>query len=301
MPDLGARLAAALGLRGEGGCTAVASWQLGMYCTLRALEVGVETTVACDPIFPFATLAALHAGATVVHPPVVVHEQGYRVLLDEVDADVAVVTLPFGWPLDDAIAPARCPLVLDAAHAPLGEVAWRDDVEAVGLSFAASKPVSSGEGGLVLFRRPSLREACERWGRFGVGDNGSEAVVPGLNIAMSPLLEPALLASIEAAPDREVHLDRSWSVASLGIGAGCTLLPAAGAAGWYRPVLASESAGADDLPATIDGDGVRWKRCCLPGPAADVCGARGAGAGVRPLVERLAWYRPVLDHVGGER
>ncbi len=65
-------------------------------------------------------------------------------------------------------------------------------MNAVGYSFASTKPVSTGEGGLMLYRDATTRSETLRWGVFGVGDDRGPATVPGLNAQMSELLLPAL-------------------------------------------------------------------------------------------------------------
>ncbi len=122
MRDLGAAVAAALGQASTGGSFAVSSLQLGLYCTLRGLGIGPGSVVACDPVFPFATLAALHMGAAVVHPRVVIHDAGYRLELCVRSADVALVACPFGWSLDEVIPGSSVPLIIDMAMAPFADV-----------------------------------------------------------------------------------------------------------------------------------------------------------------------------------
>lgn len=289
MDDMNRRTADAIGQLCGGGALAVATLQLGLYCTLRAMGIGPGTRVACDPVFPFATLAALHAGAEVVHPTVEIHDRGYHLSLAHLDADAAVVTQPFGWPLAASIDKASMPLVVDAALSPLAQAEWRPDVHAIGFSFAASKPVSTGEGGLMLFGRSELHRCASAWGRFGVGDEPGPPTVPGLNVAMSPALVPILEESVRVAVQRKDLLDESWRVVRAQLTKSTLNWPAHGSAGWYRPVL---RVGAHRAPEQLEAGGVTWKLCRLAGPAAEVCGSRAAGPEVSKLVERLAWYRP---------
>lgn len=277
---------------------AVSSLQAGVYSVLRALGVGPETPVACDPVFPYGALAAAHAGAQLKFPQLDsdcrVSENAWGELADGY-TQVRVITSLFGGELD-GFPQWTGQTILDAALCPFRASDFLRFASVVGVSFAANKPLDCGGGGLLLFREEALRDEVRAWSLFGVRDQSNPQVdqsVPGLDLRFSPHLVPVLRKKqrelVVGADDREASWrkirekfdDGSWRE-----------LTAHGSFGWYRPWLADVR---DALPEHATADGIRWRFLRIWDSAANLCSPALTHErnGVDQIVRRLNWCRPM--------
>lgn len=289
---------------------AVSSLQVGIYAALKSFGVGRGTTVLCDPVFPYATLAALHAGARPGFPrlgdDVVPTAEAWRNAWQP-HVGAAVATVVFGHnsltssPASDGLT---CPVILDCAFAPFARQSdHAEEVDVTGYSFATGKPLSCGEGGLLLFRDPRARERALRWSRFGVGDDADNPEqVPGLNFCISPALLPVLRASRARLFDVLQRLSDSWEEVEA-----TRPLPEhtryfADRIGWFHAFLTVRDDDARRFPVTVEANGIGWKRCHLKSSATTLVAgvAEETREAAESIVRRLLWYRPVLDEPWGQ-
>ena len=288
-----------IGLRGPSLFPlAVSSLQGGIYAFLKAAGIGPSSVVSCDPLFPFGALAALHTGATVKFQ--VLEDDGLLPapqswkFLERERVDAVIATAVFGCiPKIPQLHHAK--VFLDAAHSPLCTFTpSKVNVDAVGFSFASGKPMSCGEGGLVVFEDPSFREETLRWCRFGVGDNDVQTEVPGLNLRMSPALVDILRASRQRIAKLERLLEISWLDIYMRNSSLGTAVNSSGSCGWFRPLLATTRR--ENMPSSLDGKGIRWKLCYLRHSAVDLI--PNVPPKLRAVAEKhahqLVWYRPQL-------
>ena len=302
--ELDTRLsAAALGASGARPL-GFSSLQGGLYATLRALGVGPGSEVLCDPLFPFAALAVLHAGGRPRTP-----------ILDEYSVaatpaawrtawvpgvDVIVATAAFGADAGVSQLGLEVAVVLDRAHSVPSAI----DMEAfaaVGFSFARGKPIDAGEGGLVLFASDDLRDRAHAWSCFGVLPDGAVLPgTPGLNLRPHPAL-PALVARARV---RLEELLPAATAAGADLSAQLEPLGArrllAGDEGWLHPFL---SAPASALPDRLEAGGLAWRRCALKGTGAALAHSESTRARLRAqaVADRLHWYRPLLPPIWEEK
>lgn len=309
MRDLDREVLALVDESAPGFPLAVSSLQAGLYVTLRAFGAGPGAAVLCDPLFPFGALAALHAGARPVFPMIdgglVPSERAWReAWTGDLVAGVATVAFGEHTAASRAVVPRGIPLLLDCAMAPFG-AARRLDADAVGLSFARGKPVTCGEGGLLVFHDGAHRESALRWARFGEGNEPGGPVPPGLNCRLSPALVTVLRGSVERLRERSPDLPSSWAAAVdrhpvLGR---LRPLPHEGSLGWFQAFEVPRDIEREALPRYVVGAGLQWKRCLLRETAT----ARVPGTPDRlhtaavAAARRLAWYRPDPDEPWDQR
>ncbi len=282
---------------------AVSSLQVGVYATLRAVGARPGTTVGCDPIFPFAALAIMHAGASPCLPMpssdgVVKGSAWAEACAPTVGTLAIVQTSMFGaHPLQpvDRAAPV---VIVDAALSPFSAAELIANSDVVGVSFADGKPLSTGGGGLLLFRDSGLRDETVAWGTFGIRDGygncRSAPFIPGLDFRISRLLVPELRRSRARLFALRRRLAASWEeIAGKLARPGWVEIGTSGSAGFYRAAFEEPS---EVVPTELTASGVRWRRLQVQTPGA--CLVEGAPAGVRmaaqDVANKLVWYRPCL-------
>ena len=281
---------------------AVSSLQAGIYATLRASGIGPSSVVVCDPLFPFAAIAALHTGATIKFPlleneVIPNHESWRKTLSDDVDAVVA--TAVFGHiPRIPRLGHAK--IILDAAHVTFGELVPSElDVDVIGYSFAKGKPLSCGEGGLLVFAEKSFCQDTFRWCNFGVGENDNCMQVPGLNFRMSPALVSVLRKSYDQFANLYHRLNDSWAAIESNNSHFGSIISSIGSLGWYRPFLIPMKTLAKNMPLYVEGEGISWKRCYIRVPAVALVEhvPQDIRISAELVANRLVWYRPCFpDH-----
>lgn len=284
---------------------AVSSLQVGFYTVIKSYGISTGDTVLCDPVFPYAALAVLHAGAKPVFPlldgDIVPSVEAWQ---DAWQSNIRAVigTVAFGYnSLTKNISPSssNCPVILDCAFVPFSiNFKYPKDADIIGYSFSTGKPLSCGEGGLILFNNPQLRENALRWSRFGLGDYPYETQwIPGLNFCMSPALLPVLKKSRARLFKIRQCLIDSWEQIKSQL-----LFYEYGKYygdnfGWFNAFLIDRDIDFHHFPHIVEASGINWKRCKLKSsatmlvPNVPVRKRKAAES----IARRLVWYRPVIS------
>jgi len=286
---------------------AVCSLQAGLYAVLRAFGVGPGSEVVCDPIFPYAALAAVHSGARPVFPsignsPVLSPSAWQESCTTRTKAILATKLFDTTAP-DIVFAPnnSGIPVILDCALSPGTTLGSNAFVQVVGYSFNSGKPVSCGQGGLLVFQSSDARDATEEWCQFGVSEsrpNKSEIRFPGLNFGLSPALLPILRANRALLDGARERLALSWSAIDWSSKEVSEVLPTSGSFGWYRAFILPPGACAADQPEYLCAAGVKWKRCFVELPACSIrlfSDVSSSSSGAHDTIQRLVWYRPEIS------
>ncbi len=161
---------------------------------------------------PFTFAASTHVIALAGHEPVFADVDEATLTLDPARVEAAITPRTrailgvhvFGVPCHvEALAEISrrhgLPVIYDGAHAFGVEVGGRpvtDWGDATMLSFNATKLLTTGEGGCLVFRDPALEAELRRWRRWGMLDDGV-VTQPGLNGMMTEMQAALGLCNLE--------------------------------------------------------------------------------------------------------
>ena len=197
----------------------VSNATIGLSLAIKATQIQRKNAQCICPAWTFA--ATPHAIALAGLSPVFadVNDNDWTLSLDKLssgDLDKAsclVVVSPFGGPVDlqkweTIVEQSGVPVVCDAAASfdAIGRIP-RFTIGSIPIviSLHATKPLSTGEGAIILCTDPDLIERIRQTSNFGFSTTSVSQEL-GTNAKLSEYACAVGLASMDAWPDRRKHL-----------------------------------------------------------------------------------------------